>query len=572
MKPISLSLKTVIILFLFSYCCVCTLKGNDFEIINFHVDIEILQNGSFRVKEEIDVFFFENRRGIFRTIPFRYRINGENYTIGLNYIKVTDHPFKVSRKKGVLEIRIGDPNKWITGSQKYNIEYTAVGAFLFLDEHIEFNWNITGNEWPVPIEFVSYRIQLPDHTIIPDEDIVFSSGKKGETRQDASMLKTGRYIQGRMQVSLATGEGLTVAVKLPKGYVDQPALVDKKSHGNDKLLHPFKDIFSIIPASLLALLFLAYYRFGVNIKDKDNYEIQYYPPKGMTAAEVGTFYDYIANNRDVISLIPQWGYQGLVEVSSIPDSRGQQDIYFIKKGELPVHTPEYEKILWNGLFESRSQVFLSDLQHKFYSVLSATKRALHREVTEPRLYNREAMAYFKSNWNLVLFIGFFIGGTLLMILKGWILSGILTILIGFAILVFRFLPPRFSEEGRELHQKMVGLKKFLENPPAEDIARLTEKDPGYLDFIYPYVVAFGIDKSWSIVMAKQGVTNYAPAWFILADSSGRRSTGNYTTFTDAFNVAVINSVFSSVPSSQGGSGGFGSSSGGGFGGGGGGSW
>ncbi len=562
--------------FIFIFSNFIYLQAQDFEIRNFHVDIDISKEGYFTVREDIEIFFFEERRGIFRSIPFVYELEGERTKIGLEDIQVADHPFKVSRKGNNVEIRIGDPKVYINGSQKYTIQYKAVGAFLYGDDHIEFYWNMTGNHWPVHIEFVSYRINMPDHVIIHDEDIVFYAGKKGEARQDGSLSKTGRYIQGKMNVGLTPGEGITVAVKLPKDYIDKPVTINEPKSGGSNRYRLQNDTFSLIPATLLTLLILAFRRYGYNKKKTEPVETQYYPPKGMPAAEVGTFYDYVANNRDVISLIPQWGYQGFVEVNSIPGPQGEQDIYFIRKRELPAGTPEYEKILWDGLFENKSQVFLSELSQKFYTVMASTKSSLYKEVAEPRLYDRESMAYFRSNWNFALFFGFIAGGIMLMIAFGWILSGIITVIMGITLLIFRVMPPKFSREGRDLHRQMEGLKKFLEDPPAEELARIIEKDPGYLDFIYPYVVAFGIDKAWTETLSRPEMNAFAPAWFILMDSSGNRIPSQYTHFSKEFNVQKVNYAFSTTPSTSGISGSSSrsstGSSGGGFGGGGGGSW
>jgi len=94
--------------------------------------------------------------------------------------------------------------------------------------------------------------------------------------------------------------------------------------------------------------------------------------------------------------------------------------------------------------------------------------------------------------------------------------------------------------------------------------------------MYPYAIAFGIDKTWLQNMKSHDLA--APYWYTYDNSHSSSSRPTYNDFSKDFDVPEIKSVFTSYPASASGSsgsggssGGFSGGAGGGFGGGGG-SW
>ena len=122
-------------------------------------------------------------------------------------------------------------------------------------------------------------------------------------------------------------------------------------------------------------------------------------------------------------------------------------------------------------------------------------------------------------------------------------------------------------------QVLKDFKWFLEKAPDNKLKEVVDKDPNYFDNVYPYVVAFGIDKLF--IKRVEPYMEYGPTWYYYGDHMGQSQRAPMKTFSDQFNVSSVSSAFTSQPGSSG----SGSSttfssgsSGGGFGGGGGGSW
>src|SRR4030043_1631902 len=96
-----------------------------FTIDKFHSDIMIHEDSSIIVKETIDVEFHQQRHGIYREIPFKYRDDlGKVITTPTKVLSVTDGSgkkwkYKVERTGPVINIRIGDVRKYVEGRWTY---------------------------------------------------------------------------------------------------------------------------------------------------------------------------------------------------------------------------------------------------------------------------------------------------------------------------------------------------------------------------------------------------------------------------------------------------------------------
>src|ERR1700739_1647785 len=134
------------------------------EIRNFYSEIFISKDGSVNVQEDIEYDFEgELRHGIFREIPYKYQIGIKNYNLRMDVEGVTDfdeipYKYKVSRGGGRITVKIGEPDKEVSGVHEYRIQYIVDGAIVFFKDHDELYWNVTGNEWRIPIKKASAKI------------------------------------------------------------------------------------------------------------------------------------------------------------------------------------------------------------------------------------------------------------------------------------------------------------------------------------------------------------------------------------------------------------------------------
>jgi hypothetical protein len=138
----------------------------DEAIDSFDARVTVSEDGTIEVVERIVYDFGEQERhGIFRVIPYSYQAGTETYTAAISGVLVTDGlgaplPFNESRDSGELTLKIGDPNRKISGKNTYVINYYVDGPFLFFEDKDELYWNVTGS-WPTGIARATVLVDLP---------------------------------------------------------------------------------------------------------------------------------------------------------------------------------------------------------------------------------------------------------------------------------------------------------------------------------------------------------------------------------------------------------------------------
>jgi hypothetical protein len=146
-----------------------------FIIKNYQVDVKVQQDASLDITEIIDVTFSEPRHGIYRNIPFRFKVqpltageekanrsassDGYTYT-WIRQISVENHTFETGSSDDYKVIKIGSANAYVEGDVRYIIHYKVLNAINFFDKHAELYFNLIGNLWEMTIEHVAFNIEF----------------------------------------------------------------------------------------------------------------------------------------------------------------------------------------------------------------------------------------------------------------------------------------------------------------------------------------------------------------------------------------------------------------------------
>lgn len=553
-------------LFLF-FLLALGINAQPYSIRNFDVTINVTEDGKMMVEEQIDVYFNEQRRGIFRTIPYKYKLNKKRYTTPLTNINVPGNTYQVSSSGPNKVIRIGDEDVFLTGPKIYTIQYTVDDAIVGYDNGEEIYWNLTGNEWDVPINGSSFEINLPKNVEIDPEYLKAFAGRFGDTSTISEIRQTSSTrIEGELRNPLGIGEGLTVAVMLPKGYFQGiPTFTELPDTGLKKETN--RPWYIGIPLLLWALFHTFWKNFRDRLKSKSEVIPQTYPPSGMTSAHVGGYIDHRVNNRDIISLIPYWATEGYIKVMGMEDG----DMVLIRNSDLPHDYPQYEIDFFNKIFSGGDSIAFSDAKHKFGVDFMKAKSALAKEIENAGYYDPTYVKYFKSwPWPILCTL-IIVLGILSIVFYQSVIIGVGLIVLGIALFFYMFVTAPLSEYGQEIHDHIKGLEIFMKRNNGDEIKEVLDKDPDYFGKMLPFAVAFGLDKQW--LQTFETIYDTAPSWYYIHNYHARPT---FTNFSQSFEVKEITRAFSTTPvSSSSGSSGFSSGggfSGGGFGGGGGGSW
>jgi uncharacterized membrane protein len=543
------------------------------EIRNFYSEISIRSDGSITVQEDIE-YDFENelRHGIYREIPYKYRVGIKNYTLRMDVTGVTDfenNPYKytVSREGGRVIARIGDPDKEVTGVHVYRIKYTVNGAILFFKDHDELYWNVTGNEWKIPIMKASAEIHF-DREIKEGVSATCYTGVYGSTARDCTFNITPKGVEFNSSKELWAGEGFTIVAGIPKGIIKEPSSFTKA------LWFISDNWFFGIPFLTLFLISYVWYTRGRDPEGKGVIAVRYEPPTNLTPAEAGTLMDERADILDITSTVIDLAVRGYLKIQEVEGTKflffSDRDYRLIKlKEPLGNELKAHERKVYSSIFGDKNEVMVSQLRNKFYTNLPSIKEALYSELiggkyipTNPENVRR----IFK--W---VGIGIAVAGFFLIPDWGMKLSVVVS---GILILILSRFMPRKTKKGSLAKEEILGFREFIERAERDRIERLAKDDPTIFDRVLPYALVFGLGDRWA--EAFHDMYKSPPSWY---DSPRYVDSFSPRIFVSDLgrSLGVMNSTFASTPRKSGGgysggSGFGGGSSGGGFGGGGGGSW
>jgi uncharacterized membrane protein YgcG len=563
-------------LLLFSF----PLAAKELRIENFRAQIDVLPDSTVTVTETITAHFLGGPwHGLYREIPVEYVTQqGMNYSLFLDVKHVTDgsgHPlrYESSRERHYRKLKIYIDNA-DNSVQTINIEYTVSEALKFHEDFDELYWNVTGDEWDVPINRASATITLPSDA--KNIRANFATGAYRSRGQDAELSVTGNGVEVHTTATLPYHHGLTVAVAFDKGALREPTKFD------EAILFFRSNWPLLLPIFVALIMYWIWYTNGRDPRLRP-ITAQYEPPDKLTPSEVGTLIDNSADMRDITAAIVDLAVRGYVVIQERSESHmmglyKKQDYSFIlKKGRAEWSSLHpHEQSLLDGIFTGQPEevVDIEDLHNVFYKNIPIIKNQifaqllgrgyyLHRPDTVRATYIGGGVVIgFLSIWG-----GAAIGRSLGMAGAPFIIAGILSaaIICGFGW----FMPARTASGTRAL-EGVLGFEDFLAHVEADRFNRMI-KTPEMFEKFLPFAMALGVEKNWSKAFAN--IYTQPPQWY-----QGGNFGPNFYAYGFVNNLNALSSqaatTFASAPRSSGGSGFSGGSggsfSGGGFGGGGGG--
>jgi uncharacterized membrane protein YgcG len=577
------------------------LADEGWVITSFHSDIAIAADSKLTVTEDIRVDFGSlSKHGIFRTIPLRYRFNDKQDRFYVLEVRsVTDgtnplqHDDSVDSDNEV--IKIGDPNRLVSGPQRYVITYTVAGAMNSFSDHSELFWNVDGALWPVPKTQVTATVHVPSGSLQksacyqgPPGSTETCTHTDGSDRADFSSTRP-----------MASGEEMSVAVALNPGAVTvPPPLLEARQRQFPQ------DAFDLTPLTvglfvLLTLLGvgLVAWNWWVHGRDRayltqhyladppsgttaalaegqrtqplfahDTLVVEFGPPQHMRPAELGLILDESADTKDVTATIVDLAVRGYLTIAASPH---HVEWTLTKKGGPMETLAQYERTLFYGLFAGRDTVTLSDLKGTFATTLRQAEKEIYADSLLRGLFTSNP-TQARAAWGCLGFALVLVGFAAtvgLGIAFGWGLVGLSIVIAGIALAAtFPFMPQR-TAAGRDLLQHTLGFRLYMTT--AEKYRQQFAEKAQIFTQLLPYAIVFGCVTQWA--KAFEGIDTAAAnsGWYV---GNAPFQAALLASSLESMN-ANISSAITYVPPSSGSSSGFsGGFSGGGGGGGGGGSW
>jgi uncharacterized membrane protein YgcG len=571
------SLGALCLLFLFS----SPVAAKDRRLLKFYSDIDILPDATADVTEHITFQFVGGPwHGIYRDIPTEYAgPSGLNYSLFLDIKRVTDENgnklrYETSRERQYLKVKIYIDNA-DNRTRTISIEYTVSDALRFFDDHDEFYWNVTGDDWPIPIEEAGAHIVLPDGATGIRAN-VFTGVYRSNTRNAVAEVN-GTGVDVRITSPLGIHEGLTVAVAFDKGVVREPSSFSRF------FLYLRSNWPLGIPVAAFFLMFWVWWTRGRDPRLRP-IAAQYEPPDNLAPGEVGTLVDNSVDMRDITASIVDLAVRSYLVIEEqkkehlLGLTSSKEYVFHLKKPSAEwASLKPHEQQLLAGIFSGGTAgetVALADLHNRFYQNIAGIKNQIFGSLVGKGYYTHRPDSVRASYILFGIVAGFIlIGGgswiarNLGMAPLSFFVAGILTAAI---ICGFGWFMPARTQSGARALEGILGFEDFLNHVEADRFNR-TIKTPEMFEKFLPFAMALGVEKNWS--KAFQGIYTQPPEWY----QGGSFGPGFYPyLFVNNLNAMSLEAgnVMTSAPRSSEGSGfssggdggGF---SGGGFGGGGG---
>jgi len=568
--------KVPLVLLLMTLSATASLAAQrSYSIERFDAQIRVNKDAGIDVTETITARFVGSYNGLYRTIPIKYRnAQGLNWTLGVSLQSARDDGGRelrteTSRQGPYVKYKIWIPGA-VNATRTLVLRYHATNGLRFFDEHDELYWNVTGDEWEVPIAAATAEIDLPAGAT--GMRAIAFNGIYGSTARDARVGIDGHVVRITMPHPLEYHEGLTAVVGWDKGLITAPTVTDRAvetATSNWPLA---------IPIPVFLLVFWRWWGRGRDPRRRP-IAVQYEPPAGVSPAEAGTLLDNSADMRDITATLVDLAVRGYLRIEEQQNPKlfglfGGGTSYTLHRLKPADGLAPHERAVFDGIFLTHGDhVRLDELKDEFYRQLSPIRDAIFTQLTGSGFYQNRPDKV-KQTWigcgiGFAVLIGVggsFIAAAFLLTPVSFVIAAVVS---GLILLIFAQIMPARTEAGTRALEQVLGFEEFLRRVETEHLKRVIIGHPELFDKYLPYAMAFGVEQQFA--RAFEGIYLQAPQWYV-GPSVMNFNVGHFSSSMAHLSTAASTTMSSSPRSSSGSGFGGGGSSGGGGGGGGGGAF
>jgi hypothetical protein len=525
------------------------------------------------VREAITVDFRGAHQGIFRTIPTRYERRGLEFSLRVDDVHAFDESVaplrtEVSRYGRAIRVKAWVPGA-VDATRTVIITYRVRRALIDVDGHEELYWNVTGNDWDVPIRQAEAVVSSP--AAIPLDQIrsIAFTGPLGASGADYTEERADAFLTFRTTRPLRAREGLTIAVGWPPGAIRGPSAARTA-------LWWLGDNWPLtLPLFTLAGVLFVWRRYGRDPGGTPSVKPEYAPPEGMLPAAGGALATERAEPRDVVATLVDLAVRGYMRIEEVEPDFGQSDFIFHRlkaisgdPGLAPMELHVLSRLF--GADSSLSTRRLSEVRRDYDNVFPPARDEIYRMMVREGLFP-SSPEQVRALW---LFAGIaIVGAAVFIVTSGADLLGTAPFSLGIGLgasglLVLGFSPlmPRKTWRGAQALARVRGFREFLERTSQDELRRLP---PDTMHKWLAWAIALGVSERW--IHSFDGLTVSEPAWYT---ARGGFDLATFDRSLGRFSAGTEQALLTSRRGGEGSrSGGFsGGSSGGGMGGGGGGTF
>jgi uncharacterized membrane protein YgcG len=490
--------------------------AKSWRIADFTDNITVNVDGSAVITERISLVFEGEWHGIHRTIPIEYPgPNGTNYQLFISISSVTDGSggklkYESSTSGGSRDLKIYIPDA-VDGTRTVEITYRVRNGTRFFSDYDEFYWNVTGNDWPVPIDHASATVHFPGTAAGSLRAQAFT-GAYGSAEHDARATINGAEAQFETDSPLPMRGGMTIDVFIPKGIFKQPSALTKLVWfigGNPAVF---------LPLVTLAVMFTLWWYKGRDPDPGESVAPMYEPPAGISPAEAGALLDDTIHPRDITSTIVDLAVRGFIKIEEKIDKGLVFDhkdyvLHLLQKRQDWRGLAPHERVMLENIFVGDTTgVHLSNLKNRFYTAVPLIREDIMSALKNKGVYMLDpesangfsvgaafgvlmifAVLQFFHVANFLSSVPLLIGCVLISALIWWLFARVMT---------------AKTTKGARTQIAVLGFQEFMNRVDAD---RLKIMPPDTFEKFLPYAMALGVEHHWAQAFA--GIVKDPPSWY-----------------------------------------------------------
>src|SRR5437588_5968230 len=551
--------------------------AKSWSINDYSDNILIEKDGTAMVTEHLTCTFVGDYHGIFRLIPIQYPgPSHTNFTLYLKVLKVTDEngsplKYEISTENEYRKIKIYIPGA-SDAQKQVLITYQVRNGIRHFDNFDEFYWNVTGGDWPVPVEHATAYVTFPTAAAAAGEGLRAQAftGAYGSKESEATAKIDGARAEFETTNPLPLRGDFTIDVYIPKGILAEPSALARLGWflGSNPIL--------LLPPFAFVVMFLLWNWKGRDPDPGRSVAPMYEPPPNMTPAEAGALVGDEVHPRDITSTIVDLAVRGYIKIEETSEKylflNSKDYLFHLLKprtewSDLAAH----ERVLLGNMFQSGELCQLSSLKNHFYTAVPVIRSGIMAELKEKGMYglDPDSAHGYGLLGALAVAAPFMIlqwMGAVDFSLSGWLLWVCVVVAATIVYLFFRIMPAK-SLSGAQTTVNIRGFQEFMNRVDGSSLRTMPSNT---FEKFLPYAIALGVEEHWA--KAFSGIMQTQPNWYV----GGNQAMFNPMLFTHSVRsmADTAGQTFVAAPRSSSGGSGFGGGgvSGGGFSGGGSGRW
>jgi hypothetical protein len=459
--------------------------ANNFIIDRFAADYTLSnsnKHGELHIVEHIDVTFMDSNHGILRALPSSYK--GNSLHLHVNSVSSrmgTPSAYTISNSNGNVELKIGDPNRTVTGVQEYDIDYTVDNVIGFYGDHDELYWDINGDQWIQLTKAVSVIVHLPADLKLSSQTPLCYTGSYGSKASDCTITSEDGVHDVSMYTNglLSSKQTATIVVGFQKGYF-VPVPLNEKATQYGKVA---AEILAL-PLVIGVISFSTWWRKGRDGRGRGTIVPQYGPPDNLTPIEVGTLMTYKIDNKYFSATIIDLAVRHYIKI--IEEKQDRKILKDKLSYTLEIVNADFsalttfEASVLQGIFPAGqvgSQVKVEDLKNSFYKTVKTVSTTVEEGMTTKGYFNSnplKAGALLHGLGAACFVFLFFFRPPAPKLDVSIAISGLIAILFG-------FLMKARTTKGALAKEEAEGLKLYLKTAEADQLKMTQAPNAAYAE-------------------------------------------------------------------------------------------